>query len=30
VAFTLWLLLVGNDDNSAASKKEGPDRTLDL
>jgi hypothetical protein len=30
VAFTLWLLLVGDDDNSAVSKKEGSDRTLDL
>jgi hypothetical protein len=30
VAFTLWLLLVGDDDNSALSKKEGSDRTLDL
>jgi hypothetical protein len=29
VAYTLWLLLVGDDDNSAASK-DGPDRPRDL
>jgi hypothetical protein len=29
VAYTLWLLLMGDDDNSAVSK-EGPDRQLDL
>ena len=31
VGYTLWMLLVGGDnDDSAASKKEGPDRPLGL
>jgi hypothetical protein len=31
VGYTLWLLLVGRDnDDSAVSKKEGPDRPLGL
>jgi hypothetical protein len=30
VGYTLWLLLEGDDDNSAASKKEGKDRSLGL
>jgi hypothetical protein len=30
LGYTLWLLLVGDDDNSAVSKKEGTDRPLDL
>ena len=30
VGYTLWRLLVGNDDNSAVSEKEGPDRPLGL
>lgn len=30
VGFRLWWLVVGNDDNSAPTKKEGPDRPLGL
>jgi hypothetical protein len=30
VGYTLWLLLVGDDDSSAVSKMEGKDRPLDL
>jgi hypothetical protein len=30
VGYTLWLLLVGDNDNSAVSKKEGRDRPLGL
>ena len=30
VGYTLWLFLVGDDDNSPASKKERSDRQLDL
>ena len=30
VGCTLWLLFVGDNDNSAVSTKEGPDRPLGL
>jgi len=30
VGYTLWLVLAGDDDNSAVSEKEGPDRPLGL
>jgi hypothetical protein len=30
VGFTAWLFMIGDDDNSVASKKEGPDRPYGL
>ena len=30
VGYTLWMFLVGDDDNPAIAKKEGPNRPLGL